>query len=134
MMHRNPEPCTKALSRGATVAEQVFLEVKESHPDLQLITSSSLGPLYMEALQAGDLDQALDICKLWALGMPEDVGPLFSLGRVHRARGENAEAIRAYQRILEIAPGHPAAERARAAIRELEGEADSGPVSHPPPV
>lgn len=108
-------------SRGIGVAENVFREVQETHPDLHLITSSLMGPMYMEAFQAGNLDQALAICRLWALGMPEDVGPFFSLGRVHRARGETEEAIQAYRKVLAIAPDHPAAENARTAIRELGG-------------
>jgi dienelactone hydrolase len=108
------------MSRGPGVAEEVYRAAKQIHPELQLITSSLMGPLYMEAFQSGDLDQALAICRLWALGMPDDVGPLFSMARVHRARGETEEAIQAYRKILEIAPDHPAAENARAAIEELQ--------------
>lgn len=108
------------LSRGPAVAEEVYRAVMQNDPEFQLITSSLMGPLYMEAFQSGDLDRALAICRLWVLGMPEDVGPLFSIGRVHRARGETDEAIQAYRKILEIAPDHPAAEGARAAIQELE--------------
>lgn len=107
--------------RGVDVAEQVYLSVKETHPDIQLITSSLMGPIYMEAFQAGEMDRALAVCRLWAMAMPEDVGPFFSLGRVYRAQGDIPQAIRAYQRVLEIAPDHPAAENARAAIRELGG-------------
>ena len=102
------------------MAEEVYRAVKQTDPELQLITSSLMGPLYMEAFQSGDLDRALTICQLWALGMPEDVGPLFSIGRVHRARGETEEAIGAYRKILEMAPDQPAAESARRAIQELE--------------
>jgi dienelactone hydrolase len=108
-------------SRGPGVAEEVYREVKETHPELQLITSSLTGPLFMEAFQSGDLDRALAICRLWALGMPEDVGPLFSIARVHRARGETEEAIQAYRKIVEMAPDHPAAANARAAIEQLGG-------------
>ena len=125
-----PPPPTQAeftdilASRGVGVAEEVFREVQATHPDLHLITSSLMGPQYMDAFQSGELDQALAICRLWALGMPEDVGPLFSLGRVYRARGETEEAIQAYRRVLEIAPDHPAAENARAAIRKMGGLGD----------
>lgn len=106
---------------GVPAAEEVYLEVKETHPDVQLVTSPVMGPLFMSAMQAEDLDQALAIGLLWARAMPEDVGPLFSLGRVYTERGEKEEAIRAYRRILEIAPDHPSAENARAAIRALGG-------------
>jgi dienelactone hydrolase len=109
------------VSRGPDVAEEVYRAVRESDPERQLITSSLMGPLYMEAFQSGDLDLALAICRLWALGMPEDVGPLFSIARVHRARGAIEEAIEAYRKILEVAPDHPAAANARAAIEELGG-------------
>jgi len=116
------EEFAEILRSGETgLAEEVYRELRDTHPHLHLITSSLMGPLYMEAFQPGDLDQALAICRLWALGMPEDVGPLFSLGRVQRARGETEEAIRAYRKILEIAPDHPAADNARAAIREMGG-------------
>lgn len=107
--------------RGPQDAEAVFRAVKETEPELELITPSVMGPLYMEAFQAGDLDASLAICRLWALGMPADVGPWFSMARVYRAMGDKEGAIAAYEKVLEIAPEHPAAANARAAIVELKG-------------
>ena len=114
------------LSRGVEVAEAVFLSVKETHPEVELITSPVMGPLYMEAFESGELTLALAICRLWALGMPKEVGPYFSMARVHRAMGEIEKAIKAYEKVLEVAPDHPGAENARAAIKELRGGGSSG--------
>jgi dienelactone hydrolase len=108
-------------SSGVEAAEGVFRAVREREPELEIITSPLMGPLYMEAFQAGELDRALAICRLWALGMPEDVGPWFSMARVYRAMGNKEGAIDAYEKVLEIAPDHPAAANARAAIVELRG-------------
>ena len=125
----NPGGVRRDPSFRGGFGEEVF-EVRETHPISRSSPPPLMGPLYMEAFQAGDLHLALAICGR-AQGMPEDVGPLFSLGRVYRARGETEDAIRAYVSVLGFAPDHPAAENARTAIAELGGRR-LGELKKPP--
>ncbi|MFC1530030.1 dienelactone hydrolase family protein [Gemmatimonadota bacterium] len=107
------------LERGVETAERIWREVTASNPEVTLIESPLFGPLYMDALNAGELDQALAICRLWALGMPDAVGPLFSLARVHVAMGDKNQAIACYERVLELVGEGRSADTARRAIEEL---------------
>jgi dienelactone hydrolase len=108
-------------TRGAKVAAEVYRAATEVQPDNELITSPVMGPLYMEAFNAGRFDEALAICELWRVGMPDAPGPLFSMGRTYRAMGNNEKAIDTYERILAMVPEGPQAENARRALAELRG-------------
>ncbi len=137
-----PQPPTRdefaaiLRERGVETAERVWREVAASDPGVQLIVSPLMGPLYMEAMGAERYEEALAICRLWALGMPEDVGPLFSQARVYTAMGKKPEAIACYERILTMVPEGRQAENARRAIEELKKRPppDSGrsPDDRPP--
>ncbi len=108
------------LEQGVDAAERVWREVTAVDPEAELIVSEVMGPLYMEALSDGRHQQALDICRLWALGMPGDAGPLFSMARVHQAMGDRDEAIACYERIIAMVGEGPQADHARQAIEELK--------------
>ena len=108
-------------SRGAKVAADVYRAAVEVEPDNKLVTSPVMGPLYMEAFDARRFDEAVAICELWREGMPNDVGPLFSLGRLYRAMGDKDEAIATYEKILTMVPAGPRAEAAKRALGELRG-------------
>jgi Dienelactone hydrolase family len=86
-----------------------------------VVQSSVLGPLYMEALGEGRLEEALGICRIWARGMPGSPGPLFSMARVLREMGDVDGAVDALERIVAMDPGAPAADNAREALRRLRG-------------
>jgi len=107
--------------RGVDAAEQIYRDTRLSDPEVVLITSPVMGPLYMEAMNAGRLEEALAICNLWASGMPDDAGPLFSLARVYLAMESEEEAVAAYEKVLTLVQEGPQAERARAAIAEIRG-------------
>jgi tetratricopeptide (TPR) repeat protein len=47
---------------------------------------------------------------------PESAQAMLGLGEVHEMLGNTEEAIAAYRRVLELAPGHPGAERRLAAL------------------
>jgi len=108
-------------TRGAAVGATVFREARDVDPEVALITSPVVGPLFMEAMDRGDFVEALAICGLWAEGMPQEVGPLFSMARAYRAMGETGKAIEAYERILALVPDGSQADRARQAVAELRG-------------
>jgi len=104
---------------GAAKATEVFQQVSEYEPELKLISSRRIGPLYMEAFDDERYEEALEICRLWTLGEPQSVGPHFSMARIYLALERTEEAVAAYRKVLEIAPEGRSAERARSAIREL---------------
>lgn len=110
-------------SRGARVAAGVYREAKEVEPETRLVSTPIMGPLFMEAFDARRFDEALAICDLWAEGVPEDVGPLFSRARTQRAMGQRQAAIETYQAILERFPDGRHVERARRALEELRAGA-----------
>jgi len=121
-----PPPTTEEFatilrSRGAEAAATVFHAVREVDPDIELVTSPVMGPRFMELMEAGDLPEALAVCTLWAEGMPDSPGPLFSLARTYRAMGEREKAVAVYERILTMVPEGPQAETARRAIAQLRG-------------
>ncbi len=121
-----PPPSPDAFSeilrnRGVEAAAAVWREVQGAEPRSRLVTSPVMGPLFMEAMEGGDLPKALAICELWAVAMPDDVGPLFSTARVYGAMGDKARAIAAYERILTMVPEGPQADSARRALQELKG-------------
>jgi dienelactone hydrolase len=106
-------------SRGARVAAAVFHQSRDVDPEIRLVTSPIVGPVFMEALNARRFAEALAICELWAEGMPHDAGPLFSMARTYRAMGDKERAIRTCERILAMVPEGRQAETARRAIAEL---------------
>jgi dienelactone hydrolase len=109
-------------SRGATEAAKIYADYSRLHPRNDLIISSSIGPVYMEAFESGDLKEALAICELWRAGLPNDAGPLFSLARVHAAAGEADKAIACYERILAMGVREEQAETARKRLEEVRGK------------
>ena len=121
------EFATIVRSRGAAVAAGVYREVLQADSTIRLISSPVMGPIFMEALEAGRFDEALAICELWATAMPNDVGPLFSTARTLRAMGQTQRAIATYERILTISPEGRSADTARRALAELRGAAPARP-------
>jgi len=109
-------------TRGAVEAAIIYADYSRTHPRNDLIVSSVIGPVYMDAFESGDLKEAMAICELWRTGLPDEPGPLFSMARIHLAAGENEKAIGCYETILDMNVG---SETAAAARRRLE-EARAG--------
>ena len=102
-------------------ARRVIARAHEGGPGLQLVMPARIGPYFDEVFLSGDLAEALEICRVWALADPGAVGPYFSMARVYRAQ-EDTERLKAtYEHILEMQPDGPAAETARRALAELGG-------------
>jgi dienelactone hydrolase len=123
-----PRPLTRAefidlvKSRGAAEAARVYTDYCRLHPRNDLIISSSIGPVYMDTLESGDLKEALAICQLWRTGLPNDPGPLFSMARVHAVAGETDEAIGCYEKILAMGVRPEQAETARKRLEEIRAK------------
>jgi CubicO group peptidase (beta-lactamase class C family) len=63
-------------------------------------------------LGVGRFADAITLFRLNALLHPESANAHDSLGEAYLTDGQNAQALASYRRVLELAPGHPAATRA----------------------
>ena len=106
-------------TRGAAEAAKIYADYCRTYPRNDLIISSSIGPVYMDAFESGDLKEALAICELWRTGLPNDAGPLFSLARVYTAAGEAEKAIDCYEKILAMGVREEQAATARRRLEEV---------------
>jgi CubicO group peptidase (beta-lactamase class C family) len=101
-------------------AKQMVEKIQNDKPAEALFASSRIGPLYMEAFQSGKMEEAIQICELWALGNPHDVGPYFSLARIYQKLGDRDKAIRCYEKILVISPTGRHVSTAKMRLEELK--------------
>jgi CubicO group peptidase (beta-lactamase class C family)/Flp pilus assembly protein TadD len=101
-------------------ATEIVKKIQNETPSEDLFVSSQIGPLYMEAFQSGKLEEAIQICELWALGNPLDVGPYFSLARIYQKLGNTEKAIRCYEKILVISPTGRHVSTAKMRLEELK--------------
>jgi len=111
------------LNNGKYEKAKVMVEKipKETLCDV-LFPSSKIGPLYSKTFRSGNIKDAIKICKTWALGNPSEVGPYFSLARVYQKKGDIAEAIKCYEKILQIAPSGRHVSTAKMRLKELQNK------------
>lgn len=100
-------------------AERAVGGARTSAPQRAVFSPPRIGPLFSRLLAEGKTDAALHVCHVWALGNPADVGPYFSMARVYRQLGQDAEARRCYERVVALAPDAPSAARAREELAKL---------------
>ncbi|MCA9648373.1 MAG: hypothetical protein KC501_00595 [Myxococcales bacterium] len=75
----------------------------EPLPDTIAALTGTLGEVH-DAIDRGELDQALETARAWREAMPSDVLALVALGDAARARGDLPRAARAYGSILDLYP------------------------------
>ena len=109
-------------TRGAEEALRIYIAYCGTRPQNDLIVSSVIGPVYMDAIESGDLKEALAICKLWETGLPNEPGPLFSMARVYAETGETDKAIQCYERILAMGIEGRSADIARERLQALRSK------------
>lgn len=109
-------------TRGAAEAARIYADYSRAHPQNNLIVSSAIGPVYMDAFESGDMKEAMAICELWRTGLPNDPGPLFSTARVHLANGEIEKAAGCYEKILTMKTSQEIAEAARKRLEEARAK------------
>ena len=123
-----PRPLTRnefidiIQTRGAAEAARIYADYSRAHPQNNLIVSSAIGPVYMDAYESGDLKEAMAICELWRTGLPDDPGPLFSMARVHIASNELDRAAGCYEKILSMKTSQEIAEAARKRLQNLRSK------------
>jgi Flp pilus assembly protein TadD len=109
------------LNNGDYAAARTMVEkMQQEAPGDILFDSSKIGPLYADKLAKGKTSEAIQVCNIWALGNPEDVGPYFSLGIIYRQIGKKDEARKWLEKILQLAPGGRYAPVARMRMAELD--------------
>jgi tetratricopeptide (TPR) repeat protein len=123
-----PRPLTRnelveiIRARGAAEAAKIYADYSRTRPQNNLIVSSVIGPVYMEAFESGDFREALAICELWRSGIPDDPGPLFSMARVYAATREIEKAIGCYEKILTMDIDKGLADAARTRLQDLRSK------------
>jgi CubicO group peptidase (beta-lactamase class C family) len=103
-------------------AREVVESARRENPDLIVLTGPRVGPFFDQTLSRGEHEQALEICRVWALSDPAGAGPLFSMARVYTAMGDPASAGDCYRKIIENDPDGRAASFARERLEALEAE------------
>jgi hypothetical protein len=71
-----------------------------------------------EDIEAGLLDEALDVAWTWQRARPGEVLPYVSLGRALAAKGEREEAARAYGSLIDLHPARAETRRFAGALLE----------------
>lgn len=89
---------------GAEAAIARYHELKENHADEYEFGEDQLNTFCYRALDTGDLNGAIEVCKLAVEEFPDAFNPYDSLGEVYMAAGENELAIFNYAKSLELNP------------------------------
>ncbi len=72
----------------------------------------------------GDKEEVFRLLKIASVKAPDDCLILMNLGDAHRGRGEDAAALAAYRKVLELKPGGGIEEEAKEHVEALEGKAE----------
>jgi dienelactone hydrolase len=103
---------------GAANAAQLFREERKRDRDAFLFPESMLNQLAYTRLQAGEKDDALELFKLNVEAYPTSSNAQDSLADGYFALGQNALALAAEQKCLELLPADTINDQFKAALRE----------------
>jgi tetratricopeptide (TPR) repeat protein len=101
-------------------AQEIIESAKKEFPLADVFESSKIGPIFGEFMGQGKNEEALNVCKLWAIGNSKDVGPYFSMARIYEGLGNKEELKKCYEKILEIAKNESQRQRAQTKLKELD--------------
>jgi CubicO group peptidase (beta-lactamase class C family) len=93
---------------------------KKDFPRPDVFESYKIGPIFEQFMGEGKTNEAIQVCKLWAKGNSADVGPYFSMARIYEKTGNNDEAVKCYEKIIQIAPTGRSTETAKNRLEELK--------------
>ncbi len=91
------------------------------------LKSIEIGKFYMKK---GNYDAALDRFQLAARYQPSLAEPWHLMGEVYEKKKEKAEAVKAYQKYLELYPSAPDAGKIRKRIEKLNRETQRAAARH----
>lgn len=75
-------------------------------------TAREVAGVVMRLTRSGKIEEAIEIGKFGSEIDPGDFMPYFALGGAYQAKGDKANAIKSYEKVLEIRPGLAQAEQA----------------------
>lgn len=101
-------------------AMKIVEAAKKDFPLADVFESYKIGPIFGQFMGQGKMDEALQVCKLWAKGNSGDVGPYYSMARIYENIGKNDEAIKCYEKIIQIAPTGRSTATAKTKLEELK--------------
>lgn len=103
---------------GAAKAAQIFHEARQHDPKAYLFPESILNFAAYEKIQAGQVKDAIELCKLNVEAYPHSANTYDSLGDAYAAEGQNELAVQAAKKALELLPGDKSNEARKKAIKE----------------
>ncbi|MCD6351620.1 MAG: tetratricopeptide repeat protein [Armatimonadetes bacterium] len=77
-----------------------------------------------QAKRQGDVEQAVTLLKQALAEQPKNAEAYYVLAWIYADRGKRKEALAAFQKVVQLAPGTPSAKEARAAIERLGGSVE----------
>jgi dienelactone hydrolase len=110
---------------GAIRAAQMFHDARKSDPNVFLFPESMLNVLGYERLQAAEAlakTDALTLFKLNAEAYPESANTQDSLADAYLANGQNAQALAAEQKCLQLLPNDKANTQFKTQLRQAAEE------------
>ncbi len=103
---------------GGSAAVQLFYEARERFPRARLFPEGQLNLLGYQHLQAGRINQAIQLFRLNTLAYPLSANTFDSLGDAYLANGQNELALRSSERALELLAKDQGSEERKKAIRD----------------
>ena len=103
---------------GVSRAVQLFHEARGRDPQAPLFTEALINQVGYEQLQAGKTKDAVDLFTLNVEVYPTSANAQDSLGDGYLADGQNALALAAARKALELLPADKGAEQLKDAIRQ----------------
>jgi tetratricopeptide (TPR) repeat protein len=109
----------KASSReGVPAAVQLFYDTRLRNPRARLFPEQQLNLLGYQYLQAGNVNEALQVFRLNTLAYPRSANTYDSLADAYVANGQNELALRMSEKAIELLADDRIGEDQKKAIRE----------------
>lgn len=102
---------------GVAKAVQMFRDARKKDPKASLFPEGVINLLAYERMQAGQLKDAIELCKLNVEAYPNSANTYDSLGDAYLADGQNELALQASQKAIEMLAADKGNEDFKKAIR-----------------
>jgi tetratricopeptide (TPR) repeat protein len=112
------------LERGIYEFRKLYLEVKRAEPKALVAQEAFLNSLGYQLLLS-DRKKAIDIFELTVEAYPKSPNAYDSLAEAYLADGRKPQALKYYEKALEVDPNYPNAKNATEAIKKLKGDKES---------
>jgi dienelactone hydrolase len=103
---------------GVAKAVQMFHDARQRDPKAFLFPEGVMNLFAYERMQAGQVKDAIELCKLNAEAYPDSANVYDSLGDAYLADGQNELALQASQKALAMLPADKSNDARKKAIRE----------------